>query len=582
MGSGGTHWFIEGTIDPRWPVNTRGNIGEVFPEVLTALTYELSVPTAERGWRKAYAEIGILRKGDFDDVDSPVIVGLYGGYGYLNLSYIRMVGVRSPGSSAKAIDMSFFGEGDAPPYVPQKGDKSLLASARIVRSVLKALNQKRLPVAVADSFALAAAFNARRPALDAPDDVLLAYLYEMSTVFERPFVNHMATSALASVVAGVLAESCAAAGCPELLTELVGAAGHVQSAQYSRDLYAIAKLVRADATLTAEFDAGVGGVLDRLTGKPDAAEFSARFAAFLAEHGHRGPNDWELSARTWDSDPELALIAVDRMRLADYDLAPETRLGDDDAKRAAAIAAVRPHLKRLARINFDKAVKAMPFWAQAREATRDRAVRVTWPIKQVYRELVRRGADRGGHPDPVMVALLSPRSELPSYLKDPSAFADVITERGALHARFSAVEARFFITSQSEVPSIEELEADQAVSHVAPAVAGDVLTGNAGSSGIARGRVRVVHDPADAYDLMPGEVLVAPLTDPAWTPLFLPAAAVVVNVGALMSHAVTVSRELGIPCVVSVSEATRRLVDGMEVEVDGGRGTVTVLAAASA
>ena len=76
---------------------------------------------------------------------------------------------------------------------------------------------------------------------------------------------------------------------------------------------------------------------------------------------------------------------------------------------------------------------------------------------------------------------------------------------------------------------------------------------------------------------MPGEVLVAPLTDPAWTPLFLPAAAVVVNVGALMSHAVIVSRELAIPCVVSVADATKQLADGMLVEVDGTAGTVTVL-----
>ena len=78
-------------------------------------------------------------------------------------------------------------------------------------------------------------------------------------------------------------------------------------------------------------------------------------------------------------------------------------------------------------------------------------------------------------------------------------------------------------------------------------------------------------------DLEPGEVLVAPITDPAWTPLFLPSAAVVVNVGALMSHAVIVSRELGIPCVVSVEEATSRIPNGALVEVDGTAGTVTIL-----
>ena len=87
----------------------------------------------------------------------------------------------------------------------------------------------------------------------------------------------------------------------------------------------------------------------------------------------------------------------------------------------------------------------------------------------------------------------------------------------------------------------------------------------------------MVMDPADAVDLEPGEVLVAPITDPAWTPLFLPSAAVVVNVGALMSHAVIVSRELGIPCVVSVDDATSRIPNGALVEVDGTAGTVTIL-----
>ena len=94
---------------------------------------------------------------------------------------------------------------------------------------------------------------------------------------------------------------------------------------------------------------------------------------------------------------------------------------------------------------------------------------------------------------------------------------------------------------------------------------------------MAEGTARIVLDPADPSALEPGDVLVAPITDPSWTPLFVPAAAVVVDVGALQSHAVIVSRELGIPCVVSVTGATRRIPDGARVRVDGSAGTVTVL-----
>ena len=72
--------------------------------------------------------------------------------------------------------------------------------------------------------------------------------------------------------------------------------------------------------------------------------------------------------------------------------------------------------------------------------------------------------------------------------------------------------------------------------------------------------------------------MVAPLTDPAWTPLFLAVDGVVVNVGGQISHAVIVSRELGLPCAVSVPDATERIPDGATIELDGTTGEVTVVA----
>jgi pyruvate,water dikinase len=575
MTADGTRWIVEGEIDPRWPVNTRGNVGEVFPEVLTPLSYELAIPTAERAWRDTYFRLGIGTPDDFAS-DDPVIIGLYGGYCYLNLSYLRMMGVRAPGSSAEAIDVSFFGEGDPPPYEPQPGDKNLRSSFRILRTVLGALGQRELPDVVSDSFQVAAAFESQRPPLDAPDDVLVDYMFAMREPFFTTFGNHMETTALAAIVSGVLADACAAAGEPGLVTHLVGAAGDVRSARYSLELWELAKLVRADEGLGTAFDEGTLGLLERLRTRADAQEFVERFDDFITRHGHRGPNDWELSGRTWDNTPELALVAIDRMRLSTTDLDPADRLADNEQRKEAAVEKVRPAIGRFDRLNFDRALKAAPYWAQAREATRDRAVRSTLPVKQVYRELVRRASERGGSPDPSVVALLRPSTELRPYLAEPGEFTETLTERVTLRDRFAAVEPRFFITSQDEVPTIEQLEAEQGTA-AAAAAAGDVLTGNAGSQGVAKGQVRVVLDPADAGSLKPGEVLVAPLTDPAWTPLFLPAAAVVVNVGALMSHAVIVSRELGIPCVVAVDGATERLTTGMTVEVDGTAGTVTVV-----
>ncbi|MEL6983934.1 MAG: PEP-utilizing enzyme, partial [Actinomycetota bacterium] len=308
----------------------------------------------------------------------------------------------------------------------------------------------------------------------------------------------------------------------------------------------------------------------------EAGPFNEAFAGFIERYGHRGPNDWELSSRTWENTPELAYAAIDVMRRSEQDLDPANRISDVEAKRDAAAEVVRPHLKALDKPNFDKAVKAIRHWVRGREGTRDLCIHFSLSTRQVYFELARRAAERGGTSNLRDVALLHPIDELPGYVADPAPYLDVLAERVALRDRFAAVEPPFFISSQDEVPSIEELEAQQA-EKADEAGTGAVLQGVSGCAGTARGRARVVLDPADPAGMEPGDILVAPLTDPAWTPLFLPAAAVVVNVGALMSHAVIVSRELGIPCVVAVDGATERIVDGAMIEVDGTAGTVTVL-----
>ena len=102
------------------------------------------------------------------------------------------------------------------------------------------------------------------------------------------------------------------------------------------------------------------------------------------------------------------------------------------------------------------------------------------------------------------------------------------------------------------------------------------LTGTAASAGSAEGTARVVLDPAGAR-LSAGEILVAPSTDPGWTPLFLTASAVVLEMGGVNSHGAVVAREYGIPAVVGVSRATELIADGQPVRVDGSAGRVTPL-----
>jgi pyruvate,water dikinase len=573
----GTHWIVEGRVDPRWPINTRGNIGEVFPEVLTEATYHLGVLAAEAGWRQAFDLMGILKADDFDG-DDPVIIGCYGGYGYLNISYLRIVGVRAPGSSPEAIDLSLFGEGDPPPYQPRPGDRSIRNSLKMLRYVLKALGTGAEPLAVEDSRLRLARWQAAQPSLEADDATLLDYLHRFPAEMQLQFRNHMVTTFTASIVTGVLFDGTVAAGRPELLTDLTGAMGDVASAAYSQALYQVAKLAQTEPAVAAAFDQGVAGLGQRLATVDGAGPFNEAFDDFLRRYGHRGPNDWEISARTWENTPELAYAAIDVMRHADHDLDPSSRLTDVEARREAAAEAIRPHLRFLDKANFNKAVTAIRHWVRGREATRDLCIQLYLPARRAFFELARRAGERGGTTNLRDVALLHPYDELPAYVADPAPFLDELAERVALRDRFAAVEPPFFITSQDEVPGIEELERARAETIRAErAETGAVLTGAPGCAGTARGRARIVLDPGDPAGMEPGDILVAPLTDPAWTPLFLPAAAVVVNVGALMSHAVIVSRELGIPCVVAVDGATERIADGAMIEVDGTAGTVTVV-----
>jgi pyruvate,water dikinase len=194
------------------------------------------------------------------------------------------------------------------------------------------------------------------------------------------------------------------------------------------------------------------------------------------------------------------------------------------------------------------------------------------------RELGRRGVEAGRveRREDVMMLL---SDELDAYVARPDSFTAVIADRLAQYSDLYDIEPPFIIAADplplSQWTRRERESADAVVE-------GDVLTGLGGSAGSYTGRVCVITDLSKPEALEPGDILVAPFTDAAWTPLFLVAGAVIVDVGAMNSHAVVVCRELGIPCVLSVTHGTERLRTGMQVTVDGNAGTVTVGAVAGA
>ena len=126
--------------------------------------------------------------------------------------------------------------------------------------------------------------------------------------------------------------------------------------------------------------------------------------------------------------------------------------------------------------------------------------------------------------------------------------------------------------TRRHIPRVLLSDGTDAETELAPAT-DTAIRGTPASPGIAHGIARVIRSPVGAR-LEPGEVLVAPSTDPGWTPLFLTAGALVMEMGGMMSHGAVVAREYGIPAVVGVPDATGRIATGEQLTVDGSAGTV--------
>jgi pyruvate,water dikinase len=169
------------------------------------------------------------------------------------------------------------------------------------------------------------------------------------------------------------------------------------------------------------------------------------------------------------------------------------------------------------------------------------------------------------------------RDEWESFVAAPGSWTEEIRHRREWARALAELDPPFITEGAPPPPSTWRRRTEP---HASPVRPGEVISGIAACSGSATGIARVITDPLDGGELEPGEILVAASTDPSWTPLFVSAAGVVVDIGAPLSHAAIVSRELGVPCVVSATSASRRIPSGSRITVDGTNGTVTVVSVA--
>ncbi|MDQ1568188.1 MAG: rifampicin phosphotransferase [Actinomycetota bacterium] len=609
-------WILNDTPSKVFPLYSRANVGEVFPDPISPLNATTGfLANLEPGWRAAYAACQVWDHDIYDSAVEHNPIACFGGYLFINMSLMRLFGVRVPGFSPEAVDFQYFGdmpgipsyESEARPF-DESEEWSARAGGWLVNDVLGATDLESLDAERAQVRAEIAA----RPDLAGLSSAELAERITMwNPMFVRLFQTHIEVSLKAGIGLGALSQACAALGVPELSLTLVAGIGDVDSAAASLQMWDLGRMVAASPRLTAEFDAGLEGLWSRLqtaagsdagapagggagggtsgTGDPEVVAFCAAFERFAEDWAFRGPNEWELRCPTWGTEPEMALAALDRVRLAGAGAAPAAAAARGAGARHAAAGQLRGALAGNEEVlgQLNAALHAAELWCRGRERQRTTVAMLVHEQRLAALELARRGVAAGVIERPEQIFMLL-ADELGDYVaalgeaEAPGAGTGPESKVGAILAdREERYLALFdyeppFVIAGTPPPLVEWVRRSQAAP--APTLAvGEAIQGVGGCPGVARGTARVVLDPSDPSALGPGDVLVAPITDPSWTPLFLPAAAVVVDVGSPFSHAAIVSRELGIPCVVSAGGATQRIPDGALVEVDGAAGTVTVI-----
>jgi pyruvate,water dikinase len=574
----GKLWVCDDEPSTRFPVFTRGNIGEVFGRPVSPLTWTtLGVWALERGWREGYCQMGLFTADEFKPLGQAEILACFGGYLYINMSVLRVLAMRIPGMTVEAIDRSAFGDySDVPAYRPDPRDRNAARAAQGSAWLASLFSVDPLPPIDAIRARLDA-LVARRPDLAPLSDAQLlehfrSHIEELRIQWQR----HVLTSSGAMVLTGVIAQLCQGADATDLATKISAALGDVESARQSFELWDLSRTVRASPVLMAAFDQGVDGLLARLRESDDAAarDFRARWEAFIDRWGYLGPHMYELRSPTYGSEPAIALRMLDRARFAPDTSSPALRAAQAARERTIAIEEVA---RRLAgtpavRDQFLAAARSAPAYLAGRERCKLQCAFVIDAARAPLRELGRRLVERGlltRWEDVLMVT----DAEADDFVARPAAYVDLVRERAA---RLGVLESKAPPFVFDGAPPPPSAYTDRDSGGVEPAPAGARLCGIGVSPGRYTGPAHVVSSLSVDSGLEPGEIIVASITDSSWGPLFLAAGAVVVETGSAISHASIVSRELGIPAVASLTDATRLIPDGTIITVDGSTGTVIV------
>ncbi|WP_420637769.1 PEP-utilizing enzyme [Candidatus Poriferisocius sp.] len=536
-----TAYEFDTSLDPDYPVLTRGNAGEIMPDIVSPLSATVFFPPLERGWRRSFTETwDVMAWPECPTTFAPIVGGRF----YINISAFRRLADLTPGTSPEDIDRTLFAAGgiQLDPYVApdeagyaERGERIAAATADFLE------NPPVDRVATEHQAAQARRADGRAHRSERSTSELLDRFNSMIPFMESDFVTLFIGSSVSPVALGSLQAG---------LAEVYGDEGYEFGRQTVMGIGGIesADAAKAVAALAAT----------------DGPEFEAAFERVLEQYGFRGVNEWEIAAPSWEIRPDVLRRAVEAVRAGGTQR-------DPDATREAALARFETDNARAGFPDLDLWLDRCRVWMGIRERTKATCVLTINEMRLDALEIGRRlVAD--AHLEAADQVYFLTHEELQDAVAGGSVPLAGIEARRQAQAELEEYQEPL-IAIAGEVPPVHQWPRKGA-DDMGPT---DEIAGAAGSPGRATGRARVIMDAYADEPTQPGEVLVAPITDPGWMPLFVGAVAVVAEMGGELSHTMIVSRDLGIPAVVGAVGATTAISTGDLIEVDGSAGTVRIL-----
>jgi pyruvate,water dikinase len=549
---------------------TSANVQEVLPDQLSPFNCSITLKMLDEYGTESIERMGIRLK------NPDPFSAMFYGRAFLNVNMTCEVADQIPFGSVDAIMEQYY---DIPREIlPQPTPLSPAKLWRYLNTMPRMLwFSLRYPKDVERAEKICREFErelAEQRYLRMSDEELMETILEGLNPAAEVAITHVSGAGLTSTSFDMLrrlTKNWLADETGSLQATLCSGLAGVESAQPAYELWDLSRLVLASDALRQAFEPHDGAAIERCLDALEGAgveAFRARLREFLQRHGHRSVMEAEIAAKAWEEDLPT-VFAMIRNYLHARDETDPRRI--EERQRHEREVATQDALKRLSSLRravFRWVLTQAQEGVTSREHTKSLLVRGTNRGRRLTRELGRRLVGRG---------LLDDIWDLYDLtLEQAAALVRGELSRNEAHVEIGRRRREAKRNESVVLPETFQGRPMPLRASDLPLPDGRTLHGIPVSPGRITGPARVIIDPRRDAAIEPGEILVAPVTDAGWTPLFVAASGVVVDVGGTLSHGSTVAREYGLPAVVNVKHGTRLIRTGQTITVDGSQGVVVL------